>query len=73
MNEIELVLDECKNISLDKKIVKEAVNLNKISKVKLKFKDLIIAATAKVYRYTLLTADQDFKKLEGVKVELFKV
>lgn len=38
----------------------------------LRFKDLLIAATAKVEKLTLVTADKDFKKLKGLKVRLFK-
>lgn len=63
---VEEYLDYCENISLDKNVVREALHL---SKGNLKFKDLLIAATAKTNKLTLLTADQDFQKLDGVKVE----
>lgn len=73
INEMESVIDECRNIPLDQKVVKEAFNLHRDLEMKLKFKDLVIAATAKAHGYILLTSDKDFNKLSGIKVELFKV
>lgn len=48
----------------------EASRLQKMN-LHLRFKDLLIAATAKVEKLTLVTADKDFKKLKGLKVRLF--
>lgn len=66
-------LDLFENVPLDKGIVEEAVRLSIQFKHKLKFKDLIIAATANVTGSTLITADKDFQKLPGLKVKLIKL
>lgn len=71
--ELKKILDECNNVPLDKKIVDEAVNLYLTSSKKLKFKDLSIAATAKIAKKILITADRDFEKLEGVSVKIYKM
>lgn len=69
----EKYLDRFENIILDKEIVKEAVNFASKFKNKLKFKDLVIAATAVSRKKTLITADKDFEKLPGLKVKLLKI
>lgn len=69
---LEQILDQCSNISMDKKIVKEALKIQGQCKNKLKFKDLIIAATAKTTNKTLITSDKDFKRVKDLKVEYFK-
>lgn len=56
-------------ISFNEAIAKEAVYFARLTKKKLKFKDLIIAATAKRNGKRLLTADRDFKNLKGVEVD----
>lgn len=56
-------------LDLDSKVAREAVNLSKMNTKKLKFKDLLIAATAKVESLTLITADKEFKKMKGLKVK----
>ncbi len=66
-------LDNFENIILDKEIVKEAVNFASKAKNKLKFKDLVIAATAVSRKKTLITADGDFLKLPGLKVKFLKI
>lgn len=68
--DIEAYLDDCENVTLDKDVVREALKLLTVKKMK--FKDLVIAATAKVHGKTLITADRDFEGLEGVKVLFYK-
>lgn len=60
-------------LDLHSKIALGAVNLEKKFPKKLKFKDLLIAATAQVEGLTLVTADKDFQKLKGLKVKLVKL
>ena len=55
---------------LNSAIGREAVKMSKRQEKKLKFKDLLIAATAQVEGLTLVTADKDFKKIKGLKVKL---
>lgn len=57
-------------IDLNSAIGREAVKMSKKQEKKLKFKDLLIAATAQVEGLTLVTADKDFKKIKGLKVKL---
>ncbi len=68
--ELELVLDECRTISFDTALSNTAADLFHSLDSKLKFKDLVIAATAKQNGYTVITSDKDFKKLKGVEVML---
>lgn len=70
--ELELTLDECKNIPVDTTTISIATDLFQSLETKLKFKDLLIAACAKEKNYTLITCDKDFKKLKDVKVLLVK-
>lgn len=67
LEECELYLDKFRTFDVDKTVVREAVLLQKQNQKKLAFKDLIIAATAKCHRLTLITADRDFNRFEGVK------
>lgn len=67
-SEVEFYLDDCENIILDKAVVNEAVKMASLNKKKLKFKDLVIAATAKVHKKILITSDKDFKSLPGVEL-----
>lgn len=60
-------------LAIDNTIVMKAFDMLYKDGVNLKFKDLLIAATAKEHDFTVLTADKDFKNLKGVKVELIKV
>lgn len=71
--EIEDYLDLFENITLDREIVRNAALLSFRTFKKLKFRDLIIAATAFSKNKTLVTADKDFKNLKGLKVKLLKV
>ena len=56
-------------ISFNEEIAKEAVHFSHSIKKKLKFKDLVIAATAKKRSKRLITADRDFRLLKGVEVD----
>ncbi len=71
--EFDQYLDLFENINLDKLIVAEAVSLSSKLNKKLKFKDLIIAATAILTGKTIVTADKDFKKLPGLNVKLIEI
>lgn len=71
--EIQDYLDLFENIVLDKEIVKVAALLSFRVSNKVKFKDLIIAATAIFTNKILVTADKDFKKFPGLKLKLLKV
>lgn len=71
--EIQDYLDLFENIVLDKEIVRVAALLSFRVSNKVKFKDLIIAATAIFTNKTLVTADKDFKKFPGLKLKLLKV
>lgn len=72
LKEVEFYLDDCENIAVDKLVIREAFNLTSKLKKKLKFKDLLIAATAKVHKKVLITADKDFKNVPGLKVLVYK-
>lgn len=54
-------------------VVYAAKQLQKNQTAKIKFKDLLIAATAQVEGLTLVTADKDFQNLKGLKVKLLSV
>ena len=69
--EAESYLDDFQNLDLNKEIIHEAVVLQRNHKDKLKFKDLLIAATAKNYGLLLVTADADFQKIPSLKVSLY--
>lgn len=76
----ELIEDKIKRrlkqlVPLDFRVdtVFEAHKIQKKYPKKLKFKDLLIAATAQVEGLTLVTADEDFKKIKGLKVKLIKI
>jgi len=66
-------MDSFIGVNLDKAVVKVAVSLSDLLQKKLKFKDLVIAATAKLKGYTLITADKDFKEIPGLKVKVVSV
>lgn len=70
---LESFLDRFKNFDMDRAIVREAVGIHSVAVKKLKFKDLVIAATAKLENLTLLTADSDFKNLPGLKVKMLNL
>ena len=70
--EIHGYLDIFQNMNMDKRTVEEAVGIYKKSKKSLKFKDLVIAASAIVSNATLITADKDFTKIKGLKMKYYK-
>lgn len=72
LEETETYLDDYQNIDLHVDIVREAVLLDRKNPKKMKFKDLIIAATAKFHGLTLITADRSFEKIEGLKTLIYK-
>ncbi len=72
LKEVEFYLDDCENIAVDKSVIQEAFHLTSKLKKKLKFKDLLIAATAKVHKKVLVTGDKDFKNVPGLKVLIYK-
>lgn len=51
-------------------VASAAMKLKKKNAKKLKFKDLLIAATALVEGLTLVTADKDFKSVKGLRIKL---
>lgn len=71
--EIKKKLNELVPLDLRRETVSEAVEVFKKNSKKLKFKDLLIAATAKNEKLTLITADKDFKTVKGLKVKLLKL
>lgn len=60
-------------LDLGTKIALEAVRLEQKHHKKLKFKDLLIAATAMVEGLTLVTADKDFKKIPDLELKLVRL
>ena len=72
LKEIEQYLDDCDNIVLDSRVVTEALSMRRKLKKKLKFTDLVIAATARLHKKILVTADKDFKNVPGLKVVVYK-
>lgn len=71
--ELDRLVHQFAPLDLNSAISKAAVMLQKKSNKLLKFKDLLIAATAQVEGLTLVTADKDFQKIKGLKVKLIKI
>lgn len=65
-------LDVFQNMNIDKRTVEEAVKIHKKSGKNIKFKDLIIAASAVVSNATLITSDKDLAKIKGLKIKHYK-
>ncbi len=59
-------------LPITKEVADCAAELYYSHKYPLKFKDLLIAATAIVYKAVLLTADKDFKRVAGLEVLLME-
>ncbi len=53
-------------VGLSKEVVHQCITIRRNHKIKTP--DAIIAATAMVHKYTLLTSDVDFKNIRGLKV-----
>lgn len=66
----ELYCDYFENLPVDEKVVGMAVRLVNRAREKSINEDLLIAATAKKYKRTLLTFDRTFKNLLTVPVRL---
>lgn len=64
-------VDKLKCFPFDSATVDIAFDLYAKRKGRLKFKDLMIAATAIFHNMTLITADSDFKNVPGLKIKLF--
>ncbi len=73
LEELSQFIHQFAPLDLNSAVGREAVKLSKQQGKKLKFKDLLIAATAQVEGLTLVTADKDFKKIKGLKVKLISV
>jgi predicted nucleic acid-binding protein len=71
--EVEAFLEEVDVVAFDKKAVQRAIRLQKSNTKKLKFKDLSIAATSLIHKMPLVTADKDFKSIEGLEVKYVKI
>ncbi len=72
LEQIEMILDNYPSLPLDEDVCRKATVLQEKSKKKLKFKDLIIAATAIVHNKTLITSDKDFLSFKNLKVKYIK-
>lgn len=59
-------------LAITKEVSDSAAKLYLSHTFPLKFKDLLIAATAIVHNMVLVTADKDFRKLEGLRVEVIE-
>ena len=70
LKEAEEFLSHTVPLDLRRETVREALKLQRENPGKLQFKDLLIAATAKIEKLTLVTADKDFKSIKGLKVKL---
>lgn len=68
-SEIAYFINGFDNLVIDTAVIEEAIMIKERTSTKLKFKDLLIAATAKVHNLTLITADKDFLKIDGLKVK----
>jgi len=64
-------LDIFDNFTVDRKIIDRAVLIFQENRKKLKFKDLLIAATAQEKNLILITADKDFRNIKGLDVQLY--
>lgn len=69
IEEMENYLDDYFNLPFDEELCREATILYEKSAKKLKFKDLVIAATAIVHNKTLITSDKDFLSFKKLKVK----
>lgn len=72
LSELENYLDLFENVNVDKKIIEEAVRFALKFRSALRFKDLLIAATASFTKSILVTADKDFKRVPGLRVEMVR-
>jgi len=68
---IRLFLQECAVINITEQIKEETIRIRQTYKVKLP--DSIIAATSQYLGIPLITADQDFKRIENIDVLIYEV
>ncbi len=73
LSDISEVIERYATLPVDTRIADTAFQMKYEDNVSLKFKDLLIAATAKEHDLTVVTSDKDFKKLKGVQVHLLKL
>jgi tRNA(fMet)-specific endonuclease VapC len=62
-------LDNFNLVVFDKEMALSSAKLHARLKRKMRFRDLSIAATALAKDLTLITADKDFQRVEGLKIE----
>ncbi|MDP4008695.1 MAG: type II toxin-antitoxin system VapC family toxin [Candidatus Peregrinibacteria bacterium] len=67
------MIDKYPALPIYNETVDKAFNMRHQDKVSLKFKDLLIAGTAIEHKFTLITADKEFKKVKNLQVELLKI
>ena len=65
------IINYCTVVLLTNSIKQETIRIRQLYKIKLP--DAIIAATAIVERFTLVTADKGFKKIENLSLILLDV
>jgi predicted nucleic acid-binding protein len=63
---LRLLLDDCTIIDLTTEIKNLAIEIKQRNKIKLP--DALIASTAIIMQIPLVTADQDFKKINGLEI-----
>ena len=68
VNTIRNLLKDCESIDLNNAVKEIAISIKQKHSIELP--DAIIAATAKAFNLPLVTADKDFKKIEGVDIVL---
>lgn len=66
-------LEKFTTLMFDRDMAREALLIQQENSKKLKFKDLAIASTARWSQLTLVTADKDFKSIEGLELKYVKI
>ncbi|MEM9338545.1 MAG: PIN domain-containing protein, partial [Bacteroidota bacterium] len=69
--EIVRFLNDCFPLEMDKRVRELAIEIRK--RYKLKLADAVIAGTAYVHNYQLLTADSDFDKVDGLYIVKYEL
>lgn len=64
------ILRDFAPLDLKTETARIGVRLHRANQKKLKWRDLLIAATVKAENLTLVTADKDFQKVKGLNVKL---
>ena len=69
---VRIFVNYCNVIALSDAIVDQCIDIRRIRKIKTP--DAIIAATAKVYNFTLITSDSDFNHIPDLQIiDPFKI